>query len=298
MTKTTIALALFVFASIARADELTDRIGRIAASIDATVGVSAMDLANGRTLSIRGNERFPMASLYKFPIAEALLKKVTKGEIDLDKEVTIEPRDFAPGHSPLAASAKSKPVTLAIGRLVVLSLGESDNTASDALLKVVGGPVEVMKFLHFIGLNGIDVSRTEEQIGADLKKKGTAAFLADERDTATPDSIRQLFRMAADRADGLGPAVNRFEMDILSHSTVGKNRIAAGVPQGATVMSKTGTSAGGVVNDAALIHSPDGPHRVVIVVFTKGGTATEKAREAVIAKISREIYDDFTRRVF
>lgn len=297
MNKTTIALALFVFASIARADELTDRVGRMASSIDATVGVAAMDLSNGRTLSIRGDERFPMASVYKFPIAEALLKKVTKGEIDLDKEVTIEPRDFAPGHSPLAASAHGKPVTLQVGRLLVLSLGESDNSASDALLKIVGGPGEVMKFLRFLGISGIDVSRTEKEIDADLKK-GTAAFLADERDTATPDSIRLLFRMMDERADGLSPFATRLETTIMAHSTTGKNRIAAGVPDAATVMGKTGTTAGGVVNDAALVRSPDGAHRVIIVVFTKGGKATEKEREAVIAKIAREIYDDFTKRGF
>jgi beta-lactamase class A len=295
MRKTTIALALFVLASVSRADELADRVGRIASSIDATVGVAAMDLSNGRTLSLRGDERFPMASVYKVPIAEAVLKKVTKGEVNLETEVTIEPRDFAPGRSPLAASAQGKPVTLPIGRLLVLALGESDNTASDALLKVVGGPPEVMKFLRVLGISGIDVSRSEKEIGADLKK-GTAAFLADERDTATPESMRLLFRMMADRSDGLSPFANKFEMEIMSHSTTGKNRIAAGVPDQATVMSKTGTTAGGVVHDAALVRSPDGSHRVIIVVFTRGGKAAENEREAAIAKIAREIYDDFTKR--
>jgi beta-lactamase class A len=109
--------------------------------------------------------------------------------------------------------------------------------------------------------------------------------------------MRLLLRMMGDRADGLSAFSRNFEMEILAHSTTGKNRIAAGVPAGARVMGKTGTSAG-VVNDVALVQSPDGAHRIVIVVFTKGGKATDVEREAVIAKIAREIYDDFSKRGF
>ena len=297
MKRTAIAFLFLVVASSGYADDLADRVGRIASSIDATVGIAAADLDNGRTLSIHGDERFPMASVCKFPIASAVLRKVSMGKIDLEKEVTIEPHDFAPGHSPLAASAKGKAVTVKIGRLLVLALDESDNTASDALLKVLGGPAEVMNYLRFLGVSGIDVSRSETQMAADMKK-GLAKFLADERDTATPDAMLRFFRMFALRTDGLSAFSDNLEMEIMKHSSTGKNRIGAGVPKDSTVMGKTGTSSGGVVNDAALVRSADGAHRVILVVFTKGGKATEAAREAVIARISREIFDDFTKRGF
>ncbi len=297
MKGTAITLLFLVVASSGYADDLADRVGRIASSIDATVGIAAEDLDNGRTLSIHGDERFPMASVCKFPIASAVLRKVSTGQIDLEKEVTIDPRDFAPGHSPLARSANGKPVTIKIGQLLVLALDESDNTASDALLKIVGGPAEVMNYLRFLGVSGIDVSRSEAQMAADMKK-GLAKFLADERDTATPEAMLRLFRMLALRTDGLGNSIRNLEMQIMIHSSSGKNRIGAGVPEGSAVMGKTGTSSGGVVNDAALVRSANGEHRVILVVFTKGGKATEKAREAVIARISREIFDDFTKRRF
>lgn len=299
MKKTIVALVVLTFASIVRADDLTDRVAKIASSIDATVGVSAVDLSTGRTVAIRGDERFPMASVYKLVIAEAFFRKATKVEpINLDTEVTIEPDEFAPGQSPLVKEAKGSAVSRPLGRLVVLSLGESDNTASDALLKFLGGPEQVGIFLRTIGVSGIDVSRSEKQIAADVKKNGVPAFLRDERDTSTPDAMRLLLRMMADRSDGVADMFRKFELEILAHSTTGKNRMAAGVPDGATVYGKTGTAWGGVVNEAALIYSPNSEHRIAIAIFTKGGKATEKEREAAIAKITAAIYGDFTKRAF
>lgn len=292
----TLALALFLIASVASADELADRINRIAAATDATFGVSAMDLDTGRRFSLRGDERFPMASVCNFPIALAALQKVSKGEILLDRKVTIEPKDFAPGHSPLARSANGKPVTLEAGRLLVLSLGESDNTAADALMRLAGGPRGVMTYLRFTGISGIDVTRGEKQIRADLKKSGVDSFEKDPRDTATPDAMAMMFRLFVERAEGLTAFSRNFAIEIMRRSTTGARRIRAGVPAGADVLGKTGTGAG-VLNDAGIVKTSDGAHRIVMVIFSKGARkSSEEAREQAVASIAREIYDEFTKR--
>lgn len=291
----TIAVALLLIASALHADELTDRIEKIASSIDATVGVSAIDLTTGRRFALRGDERFPMASVYKFPIALAVLKKVSSGELSLDQTVTITPKEFAPGHSPLAKSAAGKALTLELGRLVVLSLGESDNTAADALLRIAGGPEAVTRYIRFIGITAMDVSRSEKAMAADMKKLGSK-FDDDERDTATPNAMAMLLRQFDARADGLGSASRNFVIDIMRHSKTGDRRIRAGVPAGADVYEKTGT-APGIINDAGFVKSPDGSHRMVVVIFTKGAKkSSEKAREDAVAGIARAIYDDFTTR--
>lgn len=295
MTKTIVA-ALLLCASVLRADELSDRVNKIASTIDATVGVSAMDLDTGRRLSIRGCERFQMASVYKFPIALAVLKQASTGAILLDREIKVAPNEFAPGHSPLAEAAHGNPVDVQVGRLLLLAVGESDNTASDVLLRLVGGPQAVMQYLRFTGISGIDVSRSEKQLAADRARLGAAKFREDERDTATPDAMALLFRMFSERAEGLTAFSRNFLIEIMRHSKTGDRRIRAGVPGTAEVLDKTGTM-GDVLNDAALVKATDGRHRIVIVVFTKGAKkSTEKEREAAIAAISREIYDEFTKR--
>jgi beta-lactamase class A len=291
----TIAVALLLIASALHADELTDRVEKIASSIDATVGVSAIDLTTGGRFALRGDERFPMASVYKLPIALAVLKESTKGTLSLDQDVTIKPKEFAPGHSPLAASAAGKPVTERLGRLVILALGESDNTASDALLRVAGGPEAVTRYLRFLGMSAIDVSRSERAIAADRKMLGSK-FDQDERDTATPNAMATLLRQVDARADGLDAISRNFALDILRHSKTGERRIRAGVPAEAALYEKSGT-APGIVNDAGVVASPDGMHRMVMVIFTKGAkTSSEKAREEALAAIARAVYEDFMTR--
>lgn len=296
MMKKALPLVLFLFASIASADELTARIEKIAATTDATFGVVALDLTTGQKVTIRNDERFPMASVYKFPIALAVLKKVSTGDIPLEQVVTIPPSEFAPGNSPLAKSAKGKPVAEEVGKLLVLALGESDNTASDALLKLIGGPQGVMSYLRFVGVNGIEVSRSEKQIAAAMKKSGAAAFDSGE-DTATPDAMAMLLRLFAARGEGLTAFSRNFATDIMRGSTTGANRIRAGVPQGVEVLSKTGTF-DGIANEAGIVKSLDGRHRIVMVIFSKGAKKSTLAeRETAIAQIAAAIYEEFTKRL-
>jgi beta-lactamase class A len=58
-----------VFASGPDLSLLEDKIDRIISRSVGTIGVSLIHVESGATLSVRGNERFPMASVYKLPIA-------------------------------------------------------------------------------------------------------------------------------------------------------------------------------------------------------------------------------------
>src|SRR5690606_19693645 len=49
---------------------------RIAERAAGLIGITVQHLESGETVSVRGNERFPMASVYKVPIALQLLSRV------------------------------------------------------------------------------------------------------------------------------------------------------------------------------------------------------------------------------
>jgi beta-lactamase class A len=51
----------------------------IAAKADGVAGVTAVDLDTGRRVSVNGPVRFPMASVYKVPVAIAYLQRVDRG---------------------------------------------------------------------------------------------------------------------------------------------------------------------------------------------------------------------------
>jgi beta-lactamase class A len=76
----TLALALTLTTLATAADDLEQRITAIAAKAPATFGVAALDLETGRRVALRGDERFPMGSVFKFPVALAFLHRVDAGE--------------------------------------------------------------------------------------------------------------------------------------------------------------------------------------------------------------------------
>lgn len=292
-----IAAALLVLsvAGAARADELTARVEALTKKYEATVGVAAIDTVTGRELAVRADERFPMGSVYKLPIAMALLRKSSLNQLSLDGDVTIDPKDFSPGYSPLAEDAGGKPVTEPIGMYVVQALRDSDNTASDVILGLAGGPEGVMAYLKFLGVLNMDVSRSEKQIAADLKKQGEAAYWKDQRDTTTPHAMALLIRMFDEKAHGLNTGSQQFVHDMLLHTTTGAALIRAGIPAGNVILEKDGTMPG-VVNDAAIITTPDERHRVVLAIFSKGWKKTPEAeRDKLVAEIATMIYDEFTK---
>ena len=99
-------LICLLIAPLLSAATLTKDINRIAESVDATVGVAAVDLDSGRSVVIRGNEPFPMASVFKFPLAVEVLRCVDSGSLRLDQKFTILPAEFSLGHSPIATARR------------------------------------------------------------------------------------------------------------------------------------------------------------------------------------------------
>src|SRR6185295_10924624 len=100
------------------------------------VGVTAIHLETGRRISFNGGERFPMASTFKFPLALRLLRMVDGGELKLDQPVTLAPHDYRLGWSPIAEMSNGSPMTMTLGRLLEMTLVDSDNTAADAIMRL------------------------------------------------------------------------------------------------------------------------------------------------------------------
>lgn len=256
---------------------------------DAVIGVTAIHLESGNRVSIRGSERFPMGSVYKFPIALAVLRRVETGTLSLAQELTIEPKDFSVGHSPLRDEANGQPVTMSIRELLRYMVSLSDNTACDVLLKLVGGPVSVQTRMAELGVGGIRIDRSEAQMARDLRAPGgVERYAVDARDTATPDDMANLLIAFWRGRDGLSKANHDLLVHWMTVSPTGPRRLRRAMPKDATVIHKTGTMPG-TVNDAGIVvHGDD---TVVVVVFTKKGTSKEQVREDDLAVVARAAYD-------
>jgi beta-lactamase class A len=296
---------------------LQRELARIAAAAPGTAGIAAINLRTGERASVRGDEPFAMASVYKFPIAIRILRRVERGELSLDSVVRVTPLDLRGGVSPLVTN----PRPIRVGELLRLMVSESDNTASDILLRLAGGAPAVTAELRRAGINAIRVDRDEAMLAADYygvrwtrprspsraeldsalrtvpaatRRAAARRFPADPRDRATPVAMAELLaRFETGRVLG-APSTRRLR-ELMVKTPTGRARLRGRLPAGAVVAHKTGTAPSyenvvAAVNDAGIITLPNGD-RVAVVVFVRDARGPLPAAERTIADAARAVYD-------
>ena len=239
---------------------LEQQLSAMVANKSADVGIAALDLNTGETVSIKGNTPFPMASTVKVAIAALYLAQVDNGHRSLDDTINGQ-------------SARS---------LMSRMLIHSDNRATDILMKDLGGPGALHDWLQQNGVTGLRVDRTIAQLLSDKRD------LWDNRDSSTPTAMVELLKRIY-RAELIKPQSRNYLLDLMAQCQTGKNRMKALLPAGTPVEHKTGTLTG-LTDDVGFITLPDG-RRIAVAVFARGGTN----RPNTIAAAARAIYDGFTR---
>src|SRR6185369_17158564 len=86
----------------AASKSLLDEWGQIASETDGVAGVCALHLGSGKSLDLHGNDRFPLASVCKLPMAINILGMVGEGKLKLTDKIEIPPYDVVPGVSQIA----------------------------------------------------------------------------------------------------------------------------------------------------------------------------------------------------
>lgn len=281
-------------------------------------GVTAVHVERGTRLSVRGGEAFPSASTFKLPVALAVLARVDSGRMALADSVGLAPSDFRIGPSQIADSVGAAGGRTTVGRLIQSMMIYSDNTATDRLTRMLGGPAVVDAHLRSRGIRGVRVDRTEGEVHweyggvrdvppaaawsrdefnrrlaavpAAEKEAAHERFFADPRDTSSPDGVAALL-VQLQRGDGISAASRDFVLRAMAASPTGAERIRAGVPAGTPVADKTGTI-GRSTNDVGIITLPDGSH-VALAVFIRQSTRDNAGEEKVIAEIARAVYNRF-----
>src|ERR1043165_9747780 len=137
---------------------LQSQFDKIAPAAKGRVGVAVQLLESGETASLHGDEHFPMHSVYKVPIAMTVLQRVDRGELKLDQQVKVETSDYTRKgmYSPVRDKYPDG-TELSIAELLRYTICESDGSASDVLMKLIGGPGSVMTFLKEIQVPDIQV---------------------------------------------------------------------------------------------------------------------------------------------
>ncbi|WP_461116479.1 class A beta-lactamase [Spirosoma jeollabukense] len=266
---------------------LRNQIQQIAQTAQGRVGVAAIKIETGQSIELRGDEQFPMQSVYKFPIGMTTLHLVDQGKLKLDQAVHVDPAEYvsARQHSPLR-DKNPKGADVTVGELLQYAVSESDGSASDVLMRLVGGPKVIMDYLRSFGVIGIVVANTEKEIGSDNAVQY--------RNWAKPNEIVELLKAVQDGL-GLSASSRALLLRLMTDTETGLHRLKGQLPAGTVVAHKTGTSwtIGGVTtatNDVGLVTLPNGQH-MAIAVFVSDAKADSDTREAAIARITKAIWD-------
>ena len=297
-------------------DLLNREVPKIAARLrPGRLGVGFMNLDSGQVWTRAGARPFPMQSVFKAPLASAVLAEVDAGRLSLDERIALKDMDL----SPWSAIAQAWPsrTTYTARELLAAAIRDSDNTAADVLMARIGGPGAVTAFLASKRINEIHVDRYERELQVDVlgmepfrpawrtqaafqaaiatvpkpvRARALAAYLADPRDTATPRAMLHWLH-ELDDGDLIAPASRRLLLQLMTAAGQGAARIAAGLPKGSSLAHKTGTGPveGGqasVVNDAGIVTLPD-RRRYSLAVFIAGAGLAPDACDAAIADIAR-----------
>ena len=280
-------LAATLIAPFAAHAQLHSQIERIAAQAHGKVGVACSLPGKALDCNLAADAPYPMQSTYKLPISMVMLHQVEQGRFSLDQTVRIVPSTLAASddYSPLRDEHPHGAVDVSIRDLIQRAVTQSDNVASDTLLRTLGGGPAATAYFQSLGIDGIHIVYPEQPVNRDERLQY--------RNSATPRAYVALLRRLADNSP-LSPEHTRFLLDCLYASHTGDHRIKALLPPGTPVADKTGTSGQSrttmnATNDFGLITLPNG-QKLAIAVLIADSSAPFAVREHVIAQIAQAIY--------
>ena len=299
MVKSLIVTVLFLSLFCCRAfaqtkDSLREKIQKIISLKNAEVGVAIIGNNGKDTLSINGNQHFPLQSVIKFHIALTLLSQIDKGKFKINQKIKIEKKDLLPDlYSPIRDKYPNG-ATLTLSKIIEYTVSQSDNVGCEVLLRLIGGPEVVEKYCKDNGIKDISIKINEEQQQANWDLQF--------QNWTTPNGANEvLIKFYSNKNNLLSKKSYNFIWKVMKETETGQNRLKGLLPKGTMVAHKTGSSGvnkeglTAAVNDIGIVFLPNGQQYFISVFVTKSTENTE-TNEKIIADISKIIWDYYTKK--
>jgi beta-lactamase class A len=262
--------------------QLRQSLERLTAGYRGVAGISVRNLATGESLSIRGHETYPSASLIKVAVLVALLDEVNAGRMRLDERSSMIARDRVGGSGVLRFMQSGIAPTLE--DLAWLMITISDNTATNLILdkvdvRTVGAKMEALGLPH--SKIHSKTFRRETSIAMDSSVLYGLGV-------TTPDETMRLFELLHGRA--VSPALDSLAMRIL-FANQDDAQLTRWLPAGTRVAHKSG-AVDRARNDCGIMYTPAAP--IALCVMTRENEETSYAVDnpayLLVARVAREVF--------
>jgi beta-lactamase class A len=256
--------------------ELQLQLAEMAGHAPGRVGIAVEDLATGMTSGVNASASLPAASTIKIPVMVEVFKQMEAGNLDLNTVVHLESRDRDWGWGDMADAAPGTART--VKQLLWLMITQSDNTATNMLIRVVGR-THINATMAGLGLKH---TRLGDYIRSETETIRYALR------TSPRDMLTLLDEIARDR---LVDQWSSREMLAILEGQTHNGLLPAVLPEGIKIAHKTG-SLHDTLNDVGIVYSGDEPY--IIAVMTTQLPDLGLGR-AFIHRVSRAAYDSFSR---
>jgi beta-lactamase class A len=239
-----------------------------------TAGVYAQDMKGGFGYGVNPDETFFGASVMKIPLLITLFQKIDDGEISLHDSFATETGDWAGGAGWLQWEEAGKSHT--VEDYVWMMMTQSDNVATNALLRLVGGTENVNQVANSMGAPNTLLYQkvTSERAAVPSLDNRTTP-----RDMAT--LLGKIYNGTA-----ASPESCQKMIDVMYQNNL-QSSLKEGLPEGVETAKKGGWLFK-VYNEVGIVWHEDRPY--VIAIFSKHGSEDVEDGKALLRGISKAVY--------
>ncbi len=241
--------------------DLQRHLSALSARAPGNVGVMVEDVQTGLSTGINPGANMPAASTIKIPVMVEVFRQMAQGAFDLNRRLTLLSGDRDWGSGDLAGARGGS--QYAVSRLLTLMITESDNTATNMLIRLVGR-AHINMTMRALGLR-------QTVVGDYIRSAGDIRSLR-----SSPQDMTNLLADMV-RETLVDEWSSRAMIQILSgqrHNSL----LPEPLPPGTTIAHKTGTLHD-TLNDVGIVYAGDEPY--IISVMTTHLSSLEAGRRFI-----------------
>lgn len=237
------------------------------------VTVVVKDLSDGTLTAVNAFQVMPAASVIKIPVMIEVFDQIKAGKISLNTQMTLEAGDVDHGWGIIDNDPPGK-YQYSVDRLLKLMIDNSDNTATNMLIRLVGlqSINAEMQALGFTATTVPDYLRTDDSVKIRTLK------------TSGDDITNMLIMMAHGTLIDYSSSKQMLDILLAQHENT---YMPALLPKGVKIAHKTGTLFD-AVHDVGIVYLPS--HAYVIAIMTSSDQDLNYSKD-LLRRISRAVYD-------
>jgi len=267
-------------------ERLRASIERITTSVNATWGIYVKSLDTGEEIAIDADRQMDTMSVIKIPLMVEVLSQTKAGNFALTDRYTLTKEDILPGTGVMRVLDPG--ATFTVKDLLTLMNIVSDNTATDVLYRMVGGPETVNKRMQEMGLKQtVAPANARAWFDALSAEKDRAKFHREAKHPFGLSTPREIGRLL--EAMERGTLVDKASSDLmlqLMRGQIYRTRIPRFL-SGFGVPHKTGDFLPYIANDVGVLESKGAT--VVVSIFTANHFGNGWALEEAIGHVAAEV---------